>query len=136
MTAVASYKTDVYLSPDNTTFTQVDSSEATLNVSREVLDTTVMGTSEWRSKIHGIKDWSVSFPNQFKSAGVVSNMIINHVLNGTALYVRVDVDGTSSNRFTGAVIAEGLEIALGLTDIVKKQVTFQGNGALTATLAT
>ena len=133
---IASYKTDVFLSLDNTAFTQVDASEATLNVSREVIDMTVLGNSEWRSKLHGIKDWSVSFPNLFKSAGVVSNMIINHVLNGTPLYVRIDVDGTSANRFTGAVIAEGVEVAFSLTDVIKKQITLQGNGALTATLAT
>lgn len=133
---VASYKTDVYLSPDNTTFTQVDASEAKLNVSREVIDVTVLGTSEWRSKLHGIKDFSVSFPNLFKSAGVISNMIMNHVLNGTPLYFRIDVDGTSSNRFAGQIISEGFEIGFNLTDAIKKQSTFQGTGALTATLAT
>jgi predicted secreted protein len=136
MTAVASYKTDVYLSPDNTTFTQVDASEATLNVSREIIDITVLGTSEWRSKLHGIKDWSASFPNLFKSAGVVSNMIINHIFNGTPLYVRIDVDGTSSNRFSGQILAESLEMNFNLSDALKKQPNFQGTGALSATLAT
>lgn len=135
MTFEASHKAKVYLSPDNSTFTQADSNEATLNISREVIDITTLGGSGWRDRLHGIKDWSVSVPNLWQSAGVISRMLINHILNGTDLYIRIDVDGTSSNRFTGKVISEGSEMGFNLSDAQSTSQTLQGNGALTVTLA-
>lgn len=135
MTFEASHKAKVYLSPDNTTFTQVDANESTITVSREVIDITTLGGSGWRDRLHGIKDWSVSVPNLWQSGGVVSALLRNSVLNGTDLYIRIDVDGTSSNRFSGKVISEGFEMGFNLSDASSSSSTLQGNGALTATFA-
>lgn len=135
MTFEASHKAKVYLSPDNTTFTQVDANESTITISREVIDVTTLGGSGWHDRIYGIKDWSVSLPNLWQSGGAVSALIRNSILNGTDLYIRIDVDGTSSNRFSGKVIYEGIEIGLNLSDAVSTSGTLQGNGELTATFA-
>ncbi len=135
MTFTASHVAKIYLSTDNTAFTQVDSNEATLNTSREVIDVTELGGSGWRDRLHGIKDWSVSLPNFWQSAGTISKMLMNHVLNGTDLYIRIDIDGTSSNRFSGKVISEGFEMGFNLSDAQQTSQTLQGNGALTVTLA-
>lgn len=135
MSFIASHKAKVYLSDaSGGTYTQVDTTESTVNVPREIIDVTTLG-SDWRSKIQGIKDWSVSINNFFQSAGVVDGLLRDHVLNGAELWVRVDVDGTALNRFSGQVIAEGFEIGLNLTDSVAKTLTLQGTGALTATFA-
>lgn len=132
MTFVAGHTAKVYISPDNITYTQVDANEATINVSREIIDITTLG-DVWREKIQGIKDWSVTLPNFWQSAGVVSGALRNHVLLGDPLYIRIDVDGTANNRFSGVVISEGFEIGLNLTDAISSSQTLQGNGALTAT---
>lgn len=135
MTFEASHKAKVYLSSDNTTFTQVDSTEASLKVSREVIDITTIGTEAWRKRLHGIKDWSVTLPNLWQSEGVVSNLLFENLLDATPLYIRIDVDGTSNNRFSGAVISEGTDMNFNLSDAQAQSQNLLGNGAMTAALA-
>jgi predicted secreted protein len=135
MTKNAGYKTKVYVSDDNSTYEQVDATEATISTTAEVIDVTTLGGTGWREKIIGLKDWTLNLPSLWDSGDNALALVRAAFLAGTALYVRFDIDGTSSNRLSGQVLVESVEFGASLSEASTATPSLTGTGALTITLA-
>lgn len=136
MTYVAGYKAKVYVSDDNSTFVELKTEECTLSFNGEIIDVTTLGGNGWRSKLQGLKDWTISVTPLFESGNSGLDILRDAFFTGDGnLYIRYDIDGTSSNRVSGIVMIESQEMPSNLSDAQKMPVSLQGNGAPTVSFA-
>ena len=107
------------------------SKSASLSQGGTVLDDTNMKDSnDYRSRINGIKDWSVTASGPYDSSEAALTAIRTAWLAGTAVVVYYLPDGT--NGFTGSAVVESLEFSGEVDGLETFQLTLQANGALTA----
>lgn len=108
--------------------------QVTLSVSADELDTTAAGTAGYRSKIGGLKDWSVSieFNSDFASGAVDATL---WPLLGTVTTVTVKAtsaaNSTTNPQYSGSVLVNQLApFGNSIGDLATVSVSWPGAGAL------
>ena len=106
----------------------------TVDVSSELQETTAM-QSNWRTRIGGLKDWSVTLECQQDFAASQLNSIFWPLL-GTSVALQIrDNDGGSYTQYAGNAILETYPtLGNAVGELATVSVTFQGNGELTQTV--
>lgn len=107
--------------------------QVTLNVQADEQDDTAMGDT-FRSRIGGLKDWSVSLEfNQDFAAGAVDATL--WPLLGTTTVVTVKATSAANSatnpQYSGSVLVSQVNpIATGVGDLASQSITWQGAGTL------
>lgn len=114
-------------------FADSKSTTAALNQGGDLLDDTNMATSPtYRSRIYGLRDWSVTITLTYDTANAVQTVIRNAWLNRTELEVQYLPDGTVGNGFQGVVLVESFNASGDVAALETVDVTLQANGAIAA----
>ncbi|WFE41955.1 radical SAM protein [Micromonospora sp. WMMD998] len=107
--------------------------QATLNVQADQLDDTAMGDS-FRSRIGGLKDWSVSleFNSDFAAGAVDATLfpLLGSVVTVTVKATSATTSATNP-QYSGPVLVSAYNpIGNSVGDLATNSVTWQGAGAL------
>jgi len=92
----------------------------------------------WKEALPGLAGWNGSFTGQFVAGNTQQKAFFDNIVAaspGTKLTdVKFLLDG-ATNAFTGNIFITGFSINGALAEVVKFTCNFQGDGALTLTLA-
>jgi len=129
--AQSAYKKQILVSSDNSTWVEVEATSVSLNLGSELLDATTFASTEgWRSRVSGIKDWSISAEAIFTPNNAALTAMRSSNINGTVIYVRYLPDGTNANGFQGQVVVESFNMSGDVSGLETVSISMQGNGAL------
>lgn len=84
-------------------FVELPATSANLNLAGDVLDDTDLTSTGFRSRILGLRDWSISAPSNFAPANTAWAKVRNAWLNRTLLTVQYLPDGTNGYQGTAWV---------------------------------
>jgi len=105
MASVAGYIKDLQIATSSTTtFTSLPATSATLTLAGDVLDDTTILSTGFRSRLIGLRDWSVSAPSLFESTNSAFAQVRSAWFNRTTLQMKYLPDGT--NGFEGKCYVE------------------------------
>jgi hypothetical protein len=79
---------------------------ATLNLSGDVLDDTTILSTGFRSKLLGLRDWSISIPSNFETTNTAFARVRSAWLGRTKLDVEYQPTGTTTVGFGGVAWVE------------------------------
>ena len=121
------------------TFVALPISSADLSLSSDVLDDTELSTNdaiEYRSKINGLKEWSVNCELIWESGNTTGiETVRNAVTNSTTndLYIEYLPQGvaTGNVRYTGKVVVDSFNSSGDLGSLETTSVSLMSDGALT-----
>jgi hypothetical protein len=103
--SIPGYQKDVLIATSSTaSYTQPPATSATLTLAGDVLDDTTIQSTGFRSRLIGLRDWSISIPSLFESTNTAFGQIRSAWFNRTTLSVQYLPDGT--NGFLGTVYVE------------------------------
>ena len=103
--SIPGYQKDVQIATSSTTaFSQPPATSATLTLAGDVLDDTTIQSTGFRSRLIGLRDWSISIPSLFESTNAAFVSLRSAWLNRTTLRVKYLPDGTTG--FEGTVFVE------------------------------
>jgi len=112
-----------------TNFVQVGGQQgATLNRSKESMETTSKDSNGWRDRIGGIKEWGIDADGLLVINNNGYRILEDSFMNDSKLNVRI---GTPSGiRYSGEVIVTDFPLEAGFEDMATYSVTLEGCGAL------
>lgn len=128
----AAYKKKVNVGPDGAVWNVAPATSASLNNGQTALDDTDMTTTGTRSRLMGIKDWSVSLTLNWSPGDAAFTAVKTAFDNRTDLHVQYLPDGQVVNGFQGTGLVESFNLSGGMDDLETVEVTIQANGALGA----
>lgn len=116
------------------TFTTIaEMNNASVAVNGENIDVTAFGSS-WRSRIQGLKDISLDVSGFYNSTDTNGQSAArNAMVNGTDLYARVLLDGTTSNYIQTQAFLGSYDISASVDGAVEVSMSIEGSGAPTVT---
>lgn len=147
MSGQAAYIKKLEVSPDaGTTWYKLPATSPSLEIGGDVLDDTEMATNAgYRSRVHGLSDFSVSADSIFKPLTGVAltdaasgakgfDVIKTAKLTRATIMMRYLPTGTvDANGLKGNVIVETFGHSGDVGGLETVSISLQGNGALTAT---
>jgi len=109
-------------------FVQVGGQQgATLNRSKESIETTSKDSAGWRNRVGGIKEWGIEADGLLVINNQGYTLLENSFMNDTKLNVRIGTP--SGQRFSGEVIVTDFPLEAGFEDMATYSVTLEGCGA-------
>jgi len=112
-----------------TTFIQVGGQQgATLNRSKESIETTSKDSAGWRNRVGGIKEWGIEADGLLVINNQGYRLLEDSFMNDTPLIVRIGTP--SGQRFSGEAIVTDFPLEAGFEDMATYSVTLEGCGAL------
>ena len=148
MSGQAAYVKKIEVSADGgATWRKLPATSPSLEIGGDVLDDTEMATNAgYRSRIHGLSDFSISADSVFKplvggdgSADIASgakgfDIVKTAKLNRTTIKARyLPTGNVDTNGLQGNVIVETFSHSGDVGGLETVSISLQGNGALTAT---
>lgn len=131
MAGTAAYKKSVKVSSESTgVFNELPATTASLDDGNDVLDDTDLTSSGERSRVLGLRDWSVSVTLNWNSTDAALTLVRNSKIGRDNIYVQYLPDGTSSNGFQGQALVENFNFSGGVEDLETVDVNFPSDGAL------
>lgn len=137
-TAQAAYGKRVQVSANGTSnWFDVPSEGPSLSLGGDLIDDTVIGGDGWRSRIYGLRDWSVNCDCNYIPGNAATEAIRTAFMNRSALHVRYLPNGLLANGtpapggVKGAVVVENFNLSGDVGGKEESGITLQGNGALT-----
>ena len=130
--AIAAYTKVVQIqlaSAGTTTFENIDGTNATLNLAGDVLDDTNFGSTGFRSRILGLRDWSVSISAIYGSTVAAYTTLRSAWLNRTELKMQYLPDGTLDG-FAGNCFVESFNHTGDVGGLETVDVSLQASAAL------
>lgn len=125
------YQKEVRVSSQSTgTFRIVPLNTASLDDSNDVLDDTDLTSSGERSRVLGLRDWTVSGTANWDPDSSGLDLIRNSKLGRDQIYVQYLPDGQSSNGFQGPAKVENYNFSGGVEDLESIDVSMPSDGAL------
>lgn len=107
----------------------------TLNVKADALETTTFGTSGYRSRIGGLKDYTVALTFLQDFAATELDSILWPLLGTVVTFTGKPTSsavGTSNPSYSGSfLVEEYTPFDSGVGDLAELSVTWSGSGALT-----
>lgn len=116
----------------STVWLDLNANDATMNLGSELLDDTDFTSTGYRSRIAGIKDYSLDVSAFWDSSDTAFNTVRSALLAGTKLDFRYLPDG--SNGFTGTVLVETFGHSGGVGDLESVEITMQSAAAALTTV--
>lgn len=102
--SIAAYnKKIVVRASGSTTWLELPATNATLNLEADALDDTDFTTTGFRSRIIGLRDWSISVPSNYDPTNQAIVAARQAWFNRTKLEVRYLIDGTNGFQGDGYV---------------------------------
>lgn len=116
------------------TYTTIaEMNNASFAINGENIDVTAFGSS-WRSRIRSIRDISVDVSGFYKSTDTAGqNAARNSLVDDTDLYVRVLLDGTTSNYILTQAFISNYTVNGSVDGAVETSISIEGSGAPTVT---
>jgi predicted secreted protein len=105
------------------------SNSATFTFGAELLDDTDFTSTGLRSRIRGLRDFSVNYTSNYSSTHQSISVIRTALLNGTALDVRYLPNGTKG--FQGQYVVESMNHSGDVGGLETIDITLQADGILT-----
>lgn len=102
---------------------------ASLEMSAEVIDTTVKSTGGWAAKIPGLKSWTSSCDGIYflNDEGLAAAQTA--FMEGTE--VQLEFSNTDGLAYSGQAVITSMSVEAGQEDVVAYTISFEGTGALT-----
>jgi len=121
-------------SSQSTGFVKAQANSASLDHAGDLLDDTSLALSHaYRTRIYGLRDWSVSMTLELVQGSDKAFTIIRDAwLNQRSLEVQYLPDGTTANGFEGTVLVESLNMSGDVSGKETVDVTLQADGQLQA----
>lgn len=113
-------------------YTTLPGANATLNFAGEMLDDTTFETSGWRSRVRGLRDYSINVSALFTSTHAGLAIIRNALFSGVALDFQYLPDGT--NGFQGQGRVESFSMSGDVGGLETVDVTLQPSGVALTTV--
>lgn len=121
------------LAQSGSSFLDVPAQTATLNHGGDALDDTNMATSPtFRSRVYGLRDWSVTITAFWDVASPVLIDIRDAWLNRTQLDVQYLPAGVVGTGFEGTVIVESINLSGAVDGLETAEISLQSVGAIAA----
>ena len=115
-----------------TTWSVLPANSASLTLAGDILDDTDFSSTGYRSRILGLKDWSVSGTINYDDASVVVGELRSAWLNRTQLLVQYLPNGTVG--FQGTIQVESLDLSGDVGSLESMDFSLQANGSLSTVL--
>ena len=130
--AQAAYEKKVEVSINGTTWETAPATTSSMELGGEVLDSTLLGSAGYRSRILGLHDWSVTMDCNWASGNAALEHIRAAKINRTTLHARYLPDGNTSSGYKGQVVVESFNLAGEVSALETVSITLQGHGAISA----
>jgi len=135
--ATAGYNYTISVSTSKTgTFSEIPSSTASYNPTRNILDVTDTTNAGYVQRIYNLKDTSVSCEANWSASDTALTAIKSAYDNGTDLWVKVLPDNVTGNGYKFKALVENFNISLDVNSQITVSVSFQGTGEVFADDAT
>ncbi len=129
--SVAAYLKKVKIGSQSEGFNDIPAQSATLNHAGDVLDDTEMATNQGhRTRILGLRDWSISMTIIYDPANAVVTTLRDMWLNRVTESIQYLPDGTIANGFEGEVIVENFNMSGDVGGLEMVEVSLQAAGVL------
>ncbi|MEW5725091.1 MAG: phage tail tube protein [Thermodesulfobacteriota bacterium] len=129
-----SYEKKVQIETATGVWSSLPANSASLQLGREILDDTEMATNVGaRSRVYGLKDWTVTANCMWDPASAVLAFIENALLNGDVVKLRYLPDGdiaSPGKGFEGQAVVASYNSAGDVGGLETVDITFQADGAL------
>lgn len=116
----------------STAYTDLPADSATLNLGRDLLEDTDFSTTGWRSRVAGLKDYSLNAPMFYGSTNSGVNIIRSAVLSGANLDFRYLPNGTEG--FQGRVLCGNFSLSGDVGGLERVDVTLESDGTALTTV--
>ncbi len=126
----AGYLKRVHVFDGSSTWHEVPATSASLDAGGDVLDDTTFMSGGNRSRIYGIRDWSLSLTLQYDTTDDAFITIRDAWMNREEVSFRYLPDGT--NGLAGDGVVETFNMSGGVDDLETVDVTIQAASVLTA----
>lgn len=100
-----------------------------LSIKADTIDTSTKTSGDWKRKISGAKEWSVTCNGFYYTGDAGYDAAVDAVLNSTAADV-VLANKTNTVGFKGKAYINGLDLDAPYEDALTYDLTFEGNGKL------
>lgn len=127
--AQAAYQKSVSIKTTaSTAYVALPANAASLTLAGDILDDTDFSSTGYRSRILGLRDWSISGTINYDDSSVVVGTLRSAWLNRTRLDVRYLPNGTQG--FSGQVQVESLDLSGDVGSLESMDFSCQADGAL------
>jgi len=116
----------------SSTYTELKGTSATLNLAGDMLDDTEFSSTGYRSRVRGLKDYSVSVSCNYTSTASWYSILRSAWINGTKLDLQYLPNG--SKGFAGRVIVETFTHAGDVGSLETVDVSLQAAGVALTTV--
>lgn len=121
----------VKVSSDGTQWYDLPATTASLNLGGDVLDDTDMATNAgYRSRIYGLKDWSVSATSNWAPSNQGFTIVRDAWMNRTTIHAQYLPDGTTTNGLEGQVLVETFNMSGDVGGLETVEISLQAAGPL------
>jgi len=107
---------------------------ASLSLNGDILDTTSFEDGTYKTKISGLRDWSVSVSGDLDPSSAQMQGLLAGYTGGSTVAVVLQPTGVTTCQFSGNTLVESFEISGAVDGKVEVSVSLQGTGSLTATM--
>jgi len=104
---------------------------ATLNRSKELIETTSKDSNGWREQVGGVKEWGIDADGLLVMNDQGYKALEDSFMNDTKLLVRMATP--SGLKYQGEVMVTDFPLEAGFEDMSTYSVTLEGSGALRVT---
>lgn len=104
---------------------------ASIEMSAEVIDTTVKTSGGWAEKIPGQKSWTSSCDGVYFLTDAGMTAVQTAFVSGTE--VELEFSNTTGIYYKGKAIITSMSMEAGQDDVVSYSISFEGTGALSTT---
>ena len=131
MVATAGKNFDVLVSTDDATYYELTlCNSGSHSIAGDNQDITSFG-QDWIVRIQGLKDGTYSFGGFFDNSDTTGQIAVrNALINDSALYVKVEYDGT--NGYKQQVRVASFDTEASVDGVVEYSIELEGTGAVTA----
>ena len=125
--SLAGYKKGVFIKTTSATaYTELPGTNATLNLAADMLDDTDFTSTGWRSRLPGLRDYSVSMTMNYDTSNTAFAAARTAWLNGSRLDFRYSPNGTVG--FQGRVYVETFSHSGDVGGLETVDITLQTEG--------
>ncbi len=134
--ALPGWTAQLYVADDLTTFVKIgELRELTLDVERDMLDTTSHDSAGLREFIYGLEQWSITGSTLHITANAGQVDVRAAILARTQMNIELrETDVTGDPQWSGLALVSAQSLSFPVDDAMTGDITLQGTGLLTEEL--